>query len=367
MVKLAATLALLSVAGVEAFYGASQINRVETTGLNAVENQFLNEYKGYSTVHPQDHDEELSLRALNLGLDQDSESNSSWPFTALAASAALLTGAAAAVYKFTSKQSPYEEIKDTTDNRVEIPALDISKVKNLPDYAEMVIAIIDNKTRELVGMQFERSEKIPQMAMLAASGSSGKKKRRKKKVEEEEAGPGETEQMVPDMKKRNIMNAILAGSIGIAAAPLAFSYLSFFVPKTAGGGSGGQAALDSQGNPITLKSWMATHKPGDRELVQGLKGDATWVVTTDDGVQDFGINAVCTHLGCVVPWNKAENKFMCPCHGSQYDKNGRVVRGPAPLSLALAHLSINKDNEQIQFTPWTETDFRTGDAPWWKA
>ena len=37
-----------------------------------------------------------------------------------------------------------------------------------------------------------------------------------------------------------------------------------------------------------------------------------------------GVNAVCTHLGCVVPWNKAANKFMCPCHGSQYDKNGKV-------------------------------------------
>ena len=40
---------------------------------------------------------------------------------------------------------------------------------------------------------------------------------------------------------------------------------------------------------------------------------------------------VCTHLGCVVPWNSAENKFICPCHGSQYNNQGKVVRGPAPL------------------------------------
>merc|ERR1712070_680137 len=110
---------------------------------------------------------------------------------------------------------------------------------------------------------------------------------------------------------------------------------------------------------------MDTHKQGDRELVQGLKGDATYLITEEKGVSNFGINAVCTHLGCVVPWNAAENKFMCPCHGSQYDPNGKVVRGPAPLSLAISHVTI-KDNDDIVFTPWTEEDFRTGQAPWWK-
>ena len=51
----------------------------------------------------------------------------------------------------------------------------------------------------------------------------------------------------------------------------------------------------------------------------------------DGTLATYGINAVCTHLGCVVPWNAAENKFICPCHGSQYNNQGRVVRGPAPL------------------------------------
>lgn len=124
-------------------------------------------------------------------------------------------------------------------------------------------------------------------------------------------------------------------------------------------------AKDSFGNDVKLKAWVASHQPNDRQLVQGLKGDATYLVSTESGVKDFGINAVCTHLGCVVPWNKAENKFKCPCHGSQYDENGKVVRGPAPLSLAIAHVTID-DGDRVVFTPWTETDFRTGLAPWWK-
>ncbi len=48
----------------------------------------------------------------------------------------------------------------------------------------------------------------------------------------------------------------------------------------------------------------------------------------------------CTHLGCATPWNKAEDQFHCPCHGSLYDKNyALVIGGPAPRGLDLFHVS----------------------------
>jgi cytochrome b6-f complex iron-sulfur subunit len=42
-----------------------------------------------------------------------------------------------------------------------------------------------------------------------------------------------------------------------------------------------------------------------------------------------------------------------------------VIRGPAPLSLALAHVDDVEGN--VVLSPWTETDFRTNTAPWWKS
>ncbi|KAI9128991.1 hypothetical protein K1719_000474 [Acacia pycnantha] len=133
-----------------------------------------------------------------------------------------------------------------------------------------------------------------------------------------------------------------------------------------GGGSGGTVAKDAIGNDVIAAEWLKTHGPGDRTLTEGLKGDPTYlVVESDRTLATYGINAVCIHLGCVVPWNAAENKFICPCHGSQYNNQGRVVRRPAPLSLALAHADINVDDGKVLFVPWVETDFRTGDAPWW--
>ncbi|CAM6098914.1 unnamed protein product [Calypogeia fissa] len=169
---------------------------------------------------------------------------------------------------------------------------------------------------------------------------------------------------VPDMGKRQLMNLLLLGAISLPSAGLLGPYLYFLVPPSSGGGGAGVTAMDALGNDITMAGWLKTHPPGDRTLAQGLKGDPTYLVVENDGtLATYGVNGVCTHLGCVVPWNGPENKFICPCHGSQYNNQGRVVRGPAPLSLALAHVDINED--KVFFSPWPETDFRTGEDPWW--
>nr|ACU14088.1 unknown [Glycine max] len=169
---------------------------------------------------------------------------------------------------------------------------------------------------------------------------------------------------VPDMGKRQLMNLLLLGAISLPSAGMLIPYTYFFVPPGSGSSAGGTVAKDAVGNDVIAENWLKAHGPGDRTLAQGLKGDPTYlVVEKDRTLATYAINAVCTHLGCVVPWNQAENKFICPCHGSQYNDQGRVARGPAPLSLALAHCDI--DDGKVVFVPWVETDFRTGDAPWW--
>mmetsp|Transcript_29667 Transcript_29667/g.53144 ORF Transcript_29667/g.53144 Transcript_29667/m.53144 type:complete len:232 (-) Transcript_29667:214-909(-) len=175
---------------------------------------------------------------------------------------------------------------------------------------------------------------------------------------------GEYTGFVPDMQRRQLMNLVTVAASAVPVLVCLGGYLYYFYPQVGGGGGGATPCGDIAGAAIVLTDWVKNHKDNDRELVQGLKGEPYYLLSTKDGIKDFAVLSVCTHLGCVVPWVPSANKFCCPCHGSQYDENGKVVRGPAPLSLGLAHTSI-LENGNVAVSPWTETDFRTGLEPWW--
>jgi Rieske Fe-S protein len=50
-----------------------------------------------------------------------------------------------------------------------------------------------------------------------------------------------------------------------------------------------------------------------------------------DGDQFAVLSPICTHQGCTVDIQGP--RLVCPCHGSTYDREGRVLRGPAERSL----------------------------------
>ena len=52
------------------------------------------------------------------------------------------------------------------------------------------------------------------------------------------------------------------------------------------------------------------------------------IVDDEEGVL-HAVSPVCTHLGCLVAFNIAERTWDCPCHGSRFDVDGRVIEGPA--------------------------------------
>jgi Rieske Fe-S protein len=74
--------------------------------------------------------------------------------------------------------------------------------------------------------------------------------------------------------------------------------------------------------------------PGSGAVVRpGLKRIA---IHCDDAGQLHEMSAVCPHLGGIVAWNHSEETWDCPCHGSRFDKSGKVVNGPAISNLSPA-------------------------------
>lgn len=60
------------------------------------------------------------------------------------------------------------------------------------------------------------------------------------------------------------------------------------------------------------------------------------------------LSLVCTHLGCSVE-NDVQG-FACPCHGSRFDVNGKVLQGPAAQPLSTLRIEITEDNRLILYT-----------------
>jgi nitrite reductase/ring-hydroxylating ferredoxin subunit len=74
--------------------------------------------------------------------------------------------------------------------------------------------------------------------------------------------------------------------------------------------------------------------PGEGRVVgTGLSQSAVY---RDESGTEHKVSARCTHLGCIVSWNSAERSWDCPCHGSRFDVDGRVLQGPAVKALGPA-------------------------------
>ncbi|XP_022849855.1 cytochrome b6-f complex iron-sulfur subunit 2, chloroplastic-like [Olea europaea var. sylvestris] len=134
---------------------------------------------------------------------------------------------------------------------------------------------------------------------------------------------------VPDMRKRQLMNLLLLGAISLPSAGMLLPYASFFVP------------------------------PGDFLY-------AFLIFVNNGGI----IYSICSKLKFKV---LATISIACPVIGknailAKCEENMSTRRSSTNLfqlleSLALAHADV--DDGEVVFVPWFETDFRTGESPWW--
>jgi len=75
---------------------------------------------------------------------------------------------------------------------------------------------------------------------------------------------------------------------------------------------------------------------GTKAITYG--GVSVLVLRTPESLRAFSL--VCTHLGCLVEWQKDKKEFYCPCHDGRFDEFGDVLAGPPPIPLEQFPVSV---------------------------
>jgi Rieske Fe-S protein len=72
---------------------------------------------------------------------------------------------------------------------------------------------------------------------------------------------------------------------------------------------------------------LSSIRKGESRIVNYNKEKAAAFRDNDDRLHV--VSAACPHMGCIVHWNNAEQSWDCPCHGSRFDVDGKIIEGPA--------------------------------------
>ncbi len=124
------------------------------------------------------------------------------------------------------------------------------------------------------------------------------------------------------INRREVLNLAWLASLGFFLIPVSGVTVLFAFPRLREGEFGGQFVLGKVSDVFP----QADGDPG-----VNFAGKF-WLSRTADG-SILAIYKVCTHLGCLYNWQPEEHKFICPCHGSEFELDGTYIRGPAPRSL----------------------------------
>lgn len=125
------------------------------------------------------------------------------------------------------------------------------------------------------------------------------------------------------INRREFLNLAWLASLGFVLADVGGVTLLFAYPRLKEGAFGTQIVLGPAEKVLP--------PPGSGPL--NNSDGRFWLSRVEDG-SIVALYKVCTHLGCLYNWQSQEHRFICPCHGSEFQLDGTKMKtGPAPRSL----------------------------------
>lgn len=132
------------------------------------------------------------------------------------------------------------------------------------------------------------------------------------------------------MKRRGFLKWLLALFSSVALASFVYPLLRFLAPPSS--------------EAITKKLILRKAEVPAGGVKNIIFNDTPAIIlnTRDKGY--IVLSKVCTHLGCIVEYSRAQNRFICPCHAGVYDLEGNVLAGPPPKPLLKLPVRVEGDN-----------------------
>ena len=133
---------------------------------------------------------------------------------------------------------------------------------------------------------------------------------------------------------------LVGAGLGLVTAVLAACSTYGKKPEAASESSTTAAAPSASGGPPAAAKVIA--KTTDLPVGSGVIVDEVVVTQPSAGVFK-GFSAKCTHKGCTVD-KVADGTIDCPCHGSKFNLDGTVAKGPAQEPLATENVTVQGDS-----------------------
>jgi Rieske Fe-S protein len=133
---------------------------------------------------------------------------------------------------------------------------------------------------------------------------------------------------------------LVGAGLGLVTAVLAACSTYGKKPEAASESSTTAAAPSASGGPAPAAKVIA--KTTDVPVGSGVIVDETVVTQPTAGVFK-GFSAKCTHKGCTVD-KVADGTIDCPCHGSKFNLDGSVAKGPAEKPLEVQAVTVQGDS-----------------------
>jgi cytochrome b6-f complex iron-sulfur subunit len=146
------------------------------------------------------------------------------------------------------------------------------------------------------------------------------------------------------MKRREFINWVGLGCLA-SSLPVAIAACS---PET--------STSANPGSNSATKGWQKVGTVAQLDktgqlLVENSPIGAVLVVGTSKTAKNLiAVNPTCTHQGCTIDWKAEESKFVCPCHGAKFARDGQAQDGPAKKPLKTYQAKIEGSSVLVQAT-----------------